>query len=96
MFELELICEVLQCVVVFWCELCDVGYVIVSIDVGGGLGVCYCFGVDWLLIVVQYVDVICEVLVDFDGWLLLEFGCWLVVEVGVLLIWVVCIKFGVQ
>ncbi|MGA0586982.1 diaminopimelate decarboxylase [Dyella sp. KRB-257] len=96
MLELAPIREALQRVAAFWRELRDAGHAIASIDVGGGLGVCYRPGVDRPPTAAQYVGVIREALADFDGRLLLEPGRWLVAEAGVLLTRVVRIKPGAQ
>ena len=96
MLELAPIREALQRVAAFWRELRGAGHAIASIDVGGGLGVCYRPGVDRPPTAAQYVGVIREALADFDGRLLLEPGRWLVAEAGVLLTRVVRIKPGAQ
>lgn len=96
MLELAPIREALQRVAAFWRELRDAGHIIVSIDVGGGLGVCYQPGVDRPPRAADYVAVIREALAGFDGRLLLEPGRWLVAEAGVLLTRVVRIKRGAQ
>ncbi len=96
MLELAPIREALQRVAAFWRELRDAGHAIASIDVGGGLGVCYRPGVDRPPTAAQYVGVIREALADFDGRLVLEPGRWLVAEAGVLLTRVVRIKPGAQ
>ena len=69
----------------FWCELIDSGQVIDSIDVGGGLGVCYRAGQDVPVPVTDYVDAIRTAFPDFTGKLILEPGRHLVAEAGVLL-----------
>jgi diaminopimelate decarboxylase len=77
-------------------ELAAAGHVIASIDVGGGLGVCYREGHDRPVTPGTYVDTIRSALGDFDGRLVLEPGRWLVAEAGVLLTRVIRIKRGVE
>jgi len=86
----------LQRVAAFWRELEEVGYVINSIDVGGGLGVCYRAGRDRPIAVEDYVDVVRHALASFGGRILLEPGRWLVAEAGALLTRVIRIKQGRQ
>ena len=69
----------------FWRELVDSGRVIDSIDVGGGLGVCYRAGHDVPVPVADYVAAIRAAFPDFSGTLILEPGRHLVAEAGVLL-----------
>jgi len=76
----------------FWRELASSGHAIASIDVGGGLGVCYRLGSDNPVDVHDYVAVIREALAGFDGHILLEPGRHLVAEAGVLLTRVVRAK----
>lgn len=78
----------------FRLELSGAGCDIASIDVGGGLGVCYRAGHDRPVAIADYVDVIRNALAGFDGRILLEPGRWLVAEAGVLLTRVIRIKHG--
>ncbi|HEV2621014.1 MAG TPA: diaminopimelate decarboxylase [Frateuria sp.] len=80
----------------FWRELVKAGHPIVSIDVGGGLGVRYRTGHDQPVAAADYAQAIREALADFDGRLLLEPGRWLVAEAGVLLTRVLRIKEGTE
>jgi diaminopimelate decarboxylase len=86
----------LQRVAAFWRELASDGHAIDSIDVGGGLGVCYRDGHDRPVPVQDYAAVIREALDGFRGRILLEPGRWLVAEAGVLLTRVLRIKQGRQ
>ena len=86
----------LQRVAAFWRELEQAGHPINSIDVGGGLGVCYRAGVDQPVAASDYVGVIREALADYRGKLLLEPGRYLVAEAGVLLTRVIRVKPGVE
>ncbi len=86
----------LQRVAAFWRELEQAGHPINSIDVGGGLGVCYRAGVDQPVAASDYVDVIREALADYRGKLLLEPGRYLIAEAGVLLTRVIRVKPGVE
>ncbi|MGH8125232.1 MAG: diaminopimelate decarboxylase, partial [Rhodanobacteraceae bacterium] len=79
-----------------WRELVAAGHAIHSIDVGGGLGVCYRAGQDRPAAITDYTDVIRDALADFDGRILLEPGRWLVAEAGVLLTCVIRTKQGRQ
>jgi len=72
------------------------GHVLASIDVGGGLGVCYRPGLDHPVSLETYAAVIREVFAGFDGELVLEPGRWLVAEAGVLLTRVIRVKLGVR
>jgi diaminopimelate decarboxylase len=83
-------------VAAFWRELEQAGHPIASIDVGGGLGVCYRNGVDQPVAAAEYVAVIREALADFRGRLLLEPGRHLVAEAGVLLTRVIRVKPGIE
>ena len=83
-------------VAAFWRELEQAGHPIASIDVGGGLGVCYRDGVDQPVAAAEYVAVIREALADFRGRLLLEPGRHLVAEAGVLLTRVIRVKPGTE
>ncbi|HEX5459672.1 MAG TPA: diaminopimelate decarboxylase [Steroidobacteraceae bacterium] len=84
----------LQRLAAFWRELASAGHTITSIDVGGGLGVCYCDGRDQPVPVEDYAKIIRETLGSFGGRILLEPGRWLVAEAGVLLTRVLRIKQG--
>ena len=83
-------------VAAFWRELEHAGHPIASIDVGGGLGVCYRAGVDQPVSAAAYVAAIREALAGFRGRLLLEPGRWLVAEAGVLLTRVIRVKPGTE
>jgi diaminopimelate decarboxylase len=83
-------------VAAFWRELVQAGHPIASIDVGGGLGVCYHTGQDAPVPAAHYINVIREALAGFDGQLLLEPGRYLVAEAGVLLTRVLRIKEGTE
>ena len=96
MLSLDPIRAALQRVAEFWRELASAGHVIRSIDVGGGLGVCYRAGHDHPVSIDDYADAIREALAGYDGRILLEPGRWLVAEAGVLLTRVVRIKRGQQ
>jgi diaminopimelate decarboxylase len=96
MLSLDPIRLALQRVAAFWRELASAGYAINSIDVGGGLGVCYRAGHDRPVSVKDYAEVIREALGGFSGRILLEPGRWLVAEAGVLLTRVLRIKQGRQ
>ncbi|GAB2536104.1 diaminopimelate decarboxylase [Rhodanobacter koreensis] len=78
----------------FWRELVQAGHPVNSIDVGGGLGVCYRAGTDHPIAAADYVAVIREALAGYRGRLLLEPGRYLVAEAGVLLTRVLRIKQG--
>ncbi|HEX5353202.1 MAG TPA: diaminopimelate decarboxylase [Rhodanobacteraceae bacterium] len=77
-----------------WRELAAAGHAINSIDVGGGLGVCYRADRDRPVAVEDYADVIRDTLAGFGGRILLEPGRWLVAEAGVLLARVIRVKRG--
>ncbi|MBS0382351.1 MAG: diaminopimelate decarboxylase, partial [Proteobacteria bacterium] len=94
MLSLDPIRAALQRVAAFWPELAAAGHTIRSIDVGGGLGVCYRAGHDHPVPVSDYAGAIREALAGFEGRILLEPGRWLVAEAGVLLTRVVRIKHG--
>lgn len=83
-------------VAAFWRELEQAGHPIRSIDLGGGLGVCYRAGVDHPPAATDYASVIRETLAGYEGRLLLEPGRWLIAEAGVLLTRVIRIKPGVE
>ncbi|WP_430391433.1 diaminopimelate decarboxylase [Dyella sp. 20L07] len=88
--------EALRRVAAFWRELEASGHRIASIDVGGGLGVCYREGQDHPVAAADYVAVIRNALAGFSGQLLLEPGRYLVAEAGALLTRVIRIKHGEQ
>jgi diaminopimelate decarboxylase len=96
MLSLDPIRLALQRVAAFWRELASGGHTINSIDVGGGLGVCYRDGRDQSVSVEGYAEVIRGALGDFGGRILLEPGRWLVAESGMLLTRVLRIKQGRQ
>jgi diaminopimelate decarboxylase len=84
----------LQRVAAFWRELSAGGHAIQSIDVGGGLGVCYREGRDQPVSIEDYAELIRETLHGFGGRIVLEPGRWLVAEAGVLLTRVLRVKRG--
>jgi diaminopimelate decarboxylase len=88
--------KALHCIADFWRELRGAGHAITSIDVGGGLGVCYRRGHDRPLAVGDYVAIVREALAGFDGRILLEPGRYLVAEAGVLVSRVIRVKRGEQ
>jgi diaminopimelate decarboxylase len=96
MLSLDPIRLALQRVAAFWRELASAGHPIVSIAVGGGLGVCYRDGRDQPVSIEDYAEVIRKALAGFSGRILLEPGRWLVAEAGALLTRVLCIKQGRQ
>ncbi|TLY49980.1 MAG: diaminopimelate decarboxylase, partial [Gammaproteobacteria bacterium] len=96
MLTLEPIRTALQRVAAFWRELAAAGHAINSIDVGGGLGVCYRAGRDRPIAVEDYVDVIRGALAGFGGRIVLEPGRWLMAEAGALLTRVIRVKQGRQ
>ncbi|HEX7324035.1 MAG TPA: diaminopimelate decarboxylase [Rhodanobacteraceae bacterium] len=96
MLSLGPIREALQRVADFRRELEAAGHPIASIDVGGGLGVCYRAGVDQPVAVTDYAAAIRNALEGFQGRILLEPGRWLVAEAGVLLTRVLRVKHGRQ
>ena len=96
MLSLGPIRAALQRAATFRRELEADGHPIRSIDVGGGLGVCYRDGHDTPVAIADYVDVIRRELDGFDGRILLEPGRWLVAEAGLLLTRVIRVKHGVQ
>lgn len=96
MLRLDPIRTALRCVAEFRREVVATGRAIESIDIGGGLGVCYREDHDRPVAIEDYVDVIRETLADFDGRILLEPGRWLVAEAGALLTRVIRIKEGQQ
>lgn len=78
----------------FWRELAQAGHPINSIDVGGGLGVCYRAGHDRPVSPADYVQEIRQALHGFTGRIILEPGRWVVAEAGVLLTRVLRVKPG--
>jgi diaminopimelate decarboxylase len=88
--------EAFGCVAALWRELEAAGHVIDSIDLGGGLGVCYRPEHDIPIPLPQYVDAIRTALHDYHGRVLLEPGRWLVAGAGALLTRVVRVKPGAQ
>jgi diaminopimelate decarboxylase len=80
----------------FWRELALSGHAITSIDVGGGLGVCYRAQQDRPIAAAHYVRVIREALAGFNGRVVLEPGRFLVANAGILLTRVIRIKQGEQ
>ena len=79
----------------FWRELAAGGHAIDSIDVGGGLGVCYRQGEDMPIEAAAYVDAIRKAFTGFNGRFVLEPGRYLVAEAGVLVTRVIRTKRGV-
>jgi diaminopimelate decarboxylase len=96
MLSLDPIRAALRRVAEFWRELDAAGHTIRSIDVGGGLGVCYHAGHDHPVSIDDYAEAIRQSLAGYDGRILLEPGRWLVAEAGVLLTRVIRIKRGQQ
>jgi diaminopimelate decarboxylase len=94
MLELAPIREAMQRVAAFWRELAAADHVIASIDVGGGLGVCYQTGHDHPVAVSDYAAAIRAAFDGFTGRILLEPGRWLLAEAGELLTRVVRVKHG--
>jgi len=88
--------DAFQRVAAFRRELAGQGHVITSVDVGGGLGVCYHEGEDRVIEVADYVDVVRRSLHDFHGRFVFEPGRWLVAEAGDLLTRIIRIKQGEQ
>ncbi|HET9032492.1 MAG TPA: diaminopimelate decarboxylase [Dokdonella sp.] len=86
--------EALERVAAFRRELEAAGHVIHSIDVGGGLGVCYREGHDDPPSASDYVETIRHALHDYRGRIVLEPGRWLVAEAGILLSRVIRVKHG--
>ncbi len=78
----------------FWRELQDAGHAIDSIDVGGGLGVCYRAGSDAPVSAADYVAAIRRGLEGYRGRIVLEPGRYLVAEAGVLVTRVIRTKQG--
>ncbi|HEX7062997.1 MAG TPA: diaminopimelate decarboxylase [Woeseiaceae bacterium] len=78
----------------FWRELVCADHVITSIDVGGGLGVCYRPGHDTPVSPAEYVAEIRRALHGFTGRVVLEPGRALVADAGILLTRVLRVKPG--
>jgi diaminopimelate decarboxylase len=92
--QLEPFRQALHRVAAFWHELTTQGHAINSIDVGGGLGVCYREGHDHPIDAADYIAIVRQALAGFEGKLLLEPGRYLMGEAGVLLTRVIRIKQG--
>ena len=86
--------QALQRMSAFWRELQDAGHELDSIDVGGGLGVCYRPGEDAPIAPADYADAIRRAFEGFRGRIVLEPGRYLVAEAGVLVTRVLRIKHG--
>lgn len=93
LLSLEPVREALQRMAAFWKELQAAGHAIVSIDVGGGLGVRYREG-EQAPDAADYAALIREALQGFTGRILVEPGRWLVAEAGILLSRVLRVKQG--
>jgi diaminopimelate decarboxylase len=96
MLSLDPIRAALQRTAGLWRELAATGHMIRSIDVGGGLGVCYRTGHDHPVAIEDYAVAIRHALTGFEGRVLLEPGRWLVAEAGVLLTRVIRVKHAPQ
>lgn len=92
--ELAPIRKALARVAAFWRELESAGHRIDSIDVGGGLGVCYRAGQDTPIAVEDYAGAIRRELDGFRGRIVLEPGRHLVANAGVLVSRVIRSKAG--
>jgi len=77
-------------------ELRAGGHAIESIDVGGGLGICYRQGIDRPVTLAAYVGAIRRTLRNFSGRIVLEPGRYLVADAGLLLTRVIRVKHGGQ
>jgi diaminopimelate decarboxylase len=77
-------------------ELAQHGHQIASIDVGGGLGVCYRHGNDEAITPAAYAGVLRHAFAGFPGRLLLEPGRFLVADAGLLLTRVIRVKHTAQ
>ena len=93
LLSLDPVREALQRMAAFWKELQAAGHAIVSIDVGGGLGVRYRDG-EQAPAARDYAMAIREALHGFEGRILVEPGRWLVAEAGLLLSRVLLEKQG--
>lgn len=94
LLELSPIREAMDRVAAFARELAAGGTTIRSIDVGGGLGVCYRAGHDHPPALEDYLATVFQAFDGFAGELVFEPGRWLVAEAGVLLTRVVRVKQG--
>ncbi|HEY5852098.1 MAG TPA: diaminopimelate decarboxylase [Lysobacter sp.] len=88
--------EALRRVEAFRQELTANGHTITSVDIGGGLGVCYRHGHDRPIAAADYAALVREIFAGFHGTLVLEPGRYLVAEAGVLLTRVIRVKPGVD
>lgn len=86
--------QALQRMAAFWRELEQAGHELDSIDVGGGLGVCYRPGEDAPIAAAEYADAIRRAFDGFRGRIVLEPGRYLVAEAGVLVTRVLRVKHG--
>ena len=86
--------QALQRMSSFWRELETAGHEVDSIDVGGGLGVCYRRGEDAPIAATAYADAIRNAFNGFKGRIVLEPGRYLVAEAGVLVTRVIRTKRG--
>lgn len=75
-------------------ELEAAGHPVRSVDIGGGLGVCYRAGHDRPVPIEDYAALVRETFASFKGTLVLEPGRWLVAEAGVLVTRVIRVKPG--
>lgn len=82
-------------VAALWRELADSGHHIETIDVGGGLGVCY-REQDRPVQIDDYMDAIRDAFAGFSGRFILEPGRYLLGEAGVLVTRVIRVKEGAQ
>jgi len=96
LLDVEPYCLAFARVAAFWRELVAAGNAIASIDIGGGLGVCYRAKKDAPIDVADYIAAARDALRGFEGRLILEPGRWLVAEAGVLLTRVLRIKQGAE
>lgn len=87
--------QALERMAAFWRELDADGHRIDSIDVGGGLGVCYRQGEETPIAATDYVEAIRSAFAGFRGRFVLEPGRYLVAEAGVLVTRVIRTKRGV-
>lgn len=93
--ELAPFAQALARMAAFWRELAAAGHRIASIDVGGGLGVCYRAGEDAPIAAKDYADAIRAAFTGYRGRFVLEPGRYLVAEAGVLVTRVIRTKRGV-
>ncbi len=94
LLSLDPIREAMARVAVFAGELRASGTALRSIDVGGGLGVCYREGQDHPPALSDYLATVFAAFDGFEGELVFEPGRWLVAEAGYLLARVVRVKQG--